>query len=282
MYVDDCLIFSKKNSGISDRLIRSLTNGKEKFEFTDEGDMSKYLGVDITKHKDGSIEFTQPHLINRFVKLIDQDKNINIKSTPAIKPLLYKDLEGLKRKHSWNYRQAIGMLTYLQGTTRPDISMATHQAARFSIDPKLSHERAVHRIGRYLKGTNNKGFIFRPKKIKGLECYVDADFAGGWDKADASNPEAVMSRTGYVIKYANCPVLWCSKLQSEIALSTTKSEYIALSQSMREVIPFMNSLQEVNKIFNLNLDEPNFHCKVFEDNNSCKAIATSNSYYISH
>ena len=125
------------------------------------------------------------------------------------------------------------MLTYLQGTTRSDIHMATHQTARFSIDSKLSHERAVHRISRYLKGTNNKGFIFRPKKVKGLECYGDADFTGGWYKANASNPEAAMSRTGYMIKYANYPVLWCSKLQSEIALSTIEAEYIALSQSMR-------------------------------------------------
>ena len=95
VYKDDCLLFSKKNSGISDRLIRSLTNGKEKFEFTDEGDMSNYLGVDITKHKDRSIGFMQPYLIDRFVKLIDQDNNINIKPTPAIKPLLHKDLEEL-------------------------------------------------------------------------------------------------------------------------------------------------------------------------------------------
>ena len=131
--------------------------------------MSKYLAVDITKHIDGSIEFTQPHLLDRFLKLIDQDKNINIKPTPAIKPLLHKDLGGLKRDHSWNYRQNIGMLPYLQGTTRSDIHMATHQTARFSIDSKLSHERAVHRISRYLKGTNNKGFIFRSKKERGLE-----------------------------------------------------------------------------------------------------------------
>ena len=87
-----------------------------------------------------------------------------------------------------------------------------------------------------------------------------------------------MSRTGYVIKYTNFPVLWCSKLQSEIALSTIEAEYIVLSQSMREVIPFMNLLPEVNKIFSLNLDEPKFHCKVFEDNNSCIAIATSNRF----
>ena len=170
------------------------------------------------------------------------------------------------------------MLPYLQGTTRPDISIVTHQVARFSIDPKLSHERTVHRISRYLKGANNKGFIFRPKKVKGLECYGDADFTGGLYKANASNPEAVMSRTGYVIKYANYPVLWCSKLQSEIALSTIEAEYIALSQSMRELIPFMNLLQDINILFNLNLDEPKFHCKVFEDNNSCIVIATSNRF----
>ena len=111
-----------------------------------------------------------------------------------------------------------------------------------------------------------------------MECYVDADFSGGWDKAGASNLEAVMSRTGYVIKYANCPVLWCSKLQTEIVISTTKAEYIALSQAMREVIPFMNLLEEINEVFPLNLKEPKFHCKVFEDNNSCIAIATGQKF----
>ena len=144
--------------------------------------------------------------------MVDQDNNINIKTTSATKPLLHKDEDGLERKHSWNYRQPIGMLTYLQGTSRPDISMATYQVARFCIAPKLSYERAVHRIGRYLKATKDKEIIFTPDGDKGLECYVDADFAGGWDKADSGNPEAVLSRTGYVLMYANCPVLFCSKL----------------------------------------------------------------------
>ena len=155
--MDDCLIFSRNNSEISGKLVHSLTHGKEQFEFTNKGDMLKYLGIDIIEYKDGSIKFTQPHLIDRFVKLIGRDKNINVTLTPGIKSLLHKDLEGLQRKHSWNYKQAIGMLTYLQGTTRPDITMLTHQAARFSIDPKLSYERGVHRIGRYLKGTSSKG-----------------------------------------------------------------------------------------------------------------------------
>ena len=82
---------------------------------------------------------------------------MNSRNTPVIKPLLHKDLEGLPRKHQWNYRQAIGMLMYLQGTSRLDILMAVHQAARFTICPKLIHERAVYRIGKYLQGTANKG-----------------------------------------------------------------------------------------------------------------------------
>ena len=147
--------------------------------------------------------------------------------------------------------------------------MDTHQVARFS------YERSIHRIGHYLKGTSNKVGIFRPNKVKGLVYYVDADFTGEWYKADTSNSEAVISKTGYVIKYTNCPVPWCSKLQSEIALSTTEVKYITLNQAIREVVSFMNLLREVNEIFPLNLMELKLHCKVFEDNISYIFIATS-------
>ena len=69
--------------------------------------------------------------------------------------------------------------------------------------------------------------------------------------------------------YAECPLTWCSKLQTEIALITTDYEYIALSQAIREVIPFMNLIMKVGDIFPLHNLKPKFHCKVFEDNNSC-------------
>ena len=67
----------------------------------------------------------------------------------------------------------------MQGTSRPDISMATHQASRFYINPKFAHEKAIHRIGRYLKETKDKRIIFKPTNNKVLECYVDADVSGG-------------------------------------------------------------------------------------------------------
>ena len=167
------------------------------------------------------------------------------------------------------------MLGYLQGTTRPDISMANHQCARFSSDPKLCHERAVKRIVRYLLDTKDKGIIFRPDFSRGLECFVDADFAGGWKDGDHSSPESVLSRTGFVIMFAGCPITWGSRLQTEIALSTTESEYIALSTAMREVIPFMGLLKEISSTFGLISRRPVFKCTVWEDNNSCITVAKS-------
>lgn len=84
--------------------------------------------------------------------------------------------------------------------------MFTYQAVRFFVAPKLSYERAVHRIGRYLKATNDKGIIFTHNGDKYLECYVDADFAGGWGKSGSGNPKALLTRSRYGLIYTNFPV----------------------------------------------------------------------------
>jgi len=58
---------------------------------------------------------------------------------------------------SFHYRRIIGKLNYLEKSTRPDISYATHQCACFSADPRQPHADAVKWLGRYLKGTKEKG-----------------------------------------------------------------------------------------------------------------------------
>jgi hypothetical protein len=67
--------------------------------------------------------------------------------------------------------------------------------------------------------------------------HVDADFAGIWHQQHSALQENVLSRTGYIITFCGCLIHWVSKLQSEIALSTTESEYIALSMAIRELLP---------------------------------------------
>ena len=107
-----------------------------------------------------------------------------------------------------------------------------------------------------------------PKNDKGLECFVDADFAGGWSSKESENPASVYSRTEYIIKYKDFLILWASKLQSKISLSTTEAEYIALSQGMKEIIPMMENLEQLEKTLSIESKRPSIKCKVFEDNNS--------------
>ena len=277
-YVDDCIILSKKGTSVAGDLVNSLKTGPENFILEDEGSLSRYLGVIVDRQKDGKIHLSQPNLIKRFLALVNINEHENPKDTPAIKPMLHRDLDGKERRYAWNYRQAVGMLGYLQGSTRPDIATAVHQCARFCNDPRLSHERAIRRIGKYLNGNADKGIVLNPNPSLGLECFADADFAGNWNQADADNPENVFSRTGYVLRYAGCPVTWCSKLQTEIALSTAEAEYIALSQALREVIPTMNFLNELKSVIDLHVPKPEVFCNVFEDNTACIAMATSKKF----
>jgi hypothetical protein len=274
-YVDDCIIVADSMNRI-DELLQSLHGGDENFVLQDEGSIDKYLGVNIRQINKDSFELTQPFLIERITFFLGiADGKTNEKLTPVGKPLLNKDLLGVPRKYDWEYRGAIGMLTYLTGSVRPDIAMATHQCARFSVNPMRSHEQAVMRIGRYLLSTKEKGMIYHPDSDRGIEVFVDADFAGGWDPEDALNADNVYSRTGYVICYAGCPVFWQSKLQTEIALSTAEAEYIALSRALRETIPMTNLMREMNVIFPLYLPQPKFVLKVREDNQSCIAMTNN-------
>jgi hypothetical protein len=173
---------------------------------------------------------------------------------------------------------AVGMVSYLQNSTHPEIAMAVHQTAHFSNKPMLCHEKSVMRLGPYLLDTRKRGVIYMPNQSKGLECYVDADFDGGWSQANAANAKNVLSDTGYVIMYANCPIHLVSRLQTEITLSTAKAEHIALLQSLCGVIPLITLLKEVNTVFPIHVKTPTFVCKVHKDNQSCDIMATSQKF----
>jgi len=96
----------------------------------------------------------------------------------------------------------------------------------------------------------------------------------GWNKQFPSEAENVYSRTGYVITYAGCPIVWASKLQPLIALSTTEAEFIALSTALREVIFLMNLLKELKEQgIPVPFTQPKVMCKVFEGNAACIEVA---------
>jgi len=274
LFVDD-VILGGATQQVVDDIVELL---KDNVDVDDQGDLCDYLGVHIDTI-DGGFHLTQPHLIQSILQDLRLTSDSKSLPTPALSSkILHADIDGIAHDDSFNYRSVIGKLNYLEKSTRPEIAYAVHQCARFMARPMKSHAQAVRRIGRYLLGTADKGYFIRPDLNRSFDCYVDASFSGEWsnhlkDQA-VIDPNTARSRTGYFITFASVPLLWASKLQSEIALSSTEAELIALLAATRENIFLLRLIDDAKANgHDLNLSNASLHCKIFEDNQSTIAIA---------
>ena len=278
LYTDDSILAGPNQDEI-DQVIKDIKAAN--LDITEEGTLEDFLGVNIDQKEDGSIHLTQPHLIDQILKDLKlEGKDVKTKSTPTpATKLISHHTDSEAFDNSFHYRLVIGKLNFLETSTRPDISYTTHQCARFTSNPKREHGRALQWLGRYLKGTRDKGLIIRADPSKNLQMFVDANFAGNWDLKESDERDTARSRHGYVIKYRGCPVTWKSQLQTEICLLSTESEYTGLSYALREAIPIMQTLKEM-KHMGLPIDRTSskVYCTVFEDNSGAVEMANHHKY----
>ena len=197
-----------------------------------EGDFTSYLGIGIDEFEDGSRHMTQKGLIKKVIQTTKME-NCNPNWTPAIQLALGSDPDGEPYDQSqFNYASVVGMLLYLSNNTRPDITFAVSQVARFTANPKKSHAQALKTIVRYLARTPDKGIIVKPDDTYTLRCWVDADIAGLHGREPVDDVNSVRSRYGYVMTFRGVPLVWKSQLIKEICHSTLHAEYVALSNAL--------------------------------------------------
>jgi hypothetical protein len=87
------------------------------------------------------------------------------------------------------------------------------------------------------------------------------------------NPSCVKSWSGYVINVANCPVMWQSKLQMEMALSTKEAEIVAISHCTSELIPIMQMVEFLGPAVGFPVDCTSMHVCIHEDNAGALILA---------
>ena len=272
VYVDDGLAFDSSGDNL-DEFIQELRDTGLNIE--DMGHPSDYIGVNLSKDKD-TFHFTQRALIDSIIDDVGLTNSKKVKSVPAkSSQILQAFPESPPFDGPFNFRSVVGKLNYLAQTTRPDIMQAVHSIAKYASNPKREHGDAIMYLAMYLIKTRHIGLKFKPDPSKGFEDYCDADFIGQYDKDYSTvDPSTAKSRSGWIIFYANCPIVWASKLQTQVALSTTEAEYISLSQSLRDVIPIMSLVSEMKSMnFCVPCAEPFVFCKLFEDNSGALEIA---------
>jgi histone deacetylase 1/2 len=283
-YVDDTILIDPSNKEI-DKIIQQLK--EHKFDVQDEGQIEDFLGVRIRHNKNGTIEMSQPHLIQQILQDLNlaqpvgattktlkyAPKTLDIPAPSTI--ILERDPDGEPHEESWHYRSIIGKLNYLEKSSRPDLAYSVHNCARFSSNPKATHSQAVKRIGRYLLGTKDKGITFKPDPTRSLEVFADSDFCGLYNPETALyDPVTSKSRTGFIIRFMGCPIVWASTLQTETALSTCEAEYISCSEALRSAIPLIHLIEEIkSRGITTTTGKAKVLCKLFCDNQgACELI----------
>lgn len=136
------------------------------------------------------------------------------------------------------YRELVGSLNYSACVCRPDITYAVSVLSRYLHKPLDKHWTAAKRVLRYLKGSATLGISFQHTPKVNIECYSDADWAGDTAKR--------RSTSGMLITIAGGGIIFKSKLQKLVAMSTAEAEYTACSLATREIIWVKTLLNELN------------------------------------
>ena len=74
------------------------------------------------------------------------------------------------------------------------------------------------------------GIYIRPRDIY-VNVWVDAGFSGNWfPEQPKDNSDTARYCSGFVVSYLGCPVMCKLQFHTEIYLSSTEVDYIALNQ----------------------------------------------------
>uniref|UniRef100_A0A1B6C2D3 Integrase catalytic domain-containing protein n=2 Tax=Clastoptera arizonana TaxID=38151 RepID=A0A1B6C2D3_9HEMI len=226
IHVDDGIIMAKELQEIQN-LLKKL---KENFEMTSNENLNSYLGMEINRSNKG-IHVTQTKYANQVLKKCNMT-NCKEVTTPIVSEEKTDEATLIVQDNTnFPYREAIESLLYLTNKTRPDMAYAVNYESRsMEVVPSKKDIQNVKRTLRYLKGTKSLGIFFSSEDNNGeivVEAYCDSDYAG--DVKDRK------STSGYVLMFGGSPVLWSSRKQQIIALSTAEAEYISAAECCKEI-----------------------------------------------
>ncbi|KAJ2918787.1 hypothetical protein MD484_g1572, partial [Candolleomyces efflorescens] len=202
----------------------------EHMELAEMGELKWILGVDVRRDRQArTISLSQSAYIDHILQLFGMSdcKNASTPLEPGIDLTPGSEHVSPNRltpKKKSEYRELIGLLMYLSTMTRGDLAQALSVLARYLEDPHTTHMEAAHHVLRYVKATRDFRLTLGGKDFV-LSGYSDANWGSELHRHSVS---------GYVFSTGVGAISWSSKKQPIITLSSTESEYVALTHAAKE------------------------------------------------
>ena len=164
VYVDDLIPVSND----IDMLNSEKAALCQRFKMDDRGEAHYLLGMLIKRDRRAkTLSVSQQRYTEKVLKRFGMESCKPI-ATPLEPGKKFHELSSHDESFdTQTYQQAIGCLTYMSVTTRPDIAAAVGILSQYMSKPSKEHWMGVKRALRYLKGTMNHGInILATKKRK--------------------------------------------------------------------------------------------------------------------
>jgi hypothetical protein len=237
VHVDDCTIVAN-TIHLIDELKASLS---KHFEVTDLGELHWMLGIEVKHDHPGHlVHLSQCAYIEAILRRY-HFANLKPLSTPMDHQVCLSSDQApasaaeCAMMRDVPYREAVGALNWATLVMQPDIAFAVATVACFASNPGPAHWEAVKRIFRYLSGTCDLWLTYGEVSTP-LEGYVDVDGSMAEDRHAIS---------GYAFLIDGGAVLWSSKRQEIVSLSTTESEYVMVMHGGKEALWLRSLISEV-------------------------------------
>ncbi|GKC42952.1 retrovirus-related pol polyprotein from transposon TNT 1-94, partial [Tanacetum coccineum] len=221
IYVDD-IIFASTDPRDCDHFSNEMSS---KFQMSMMGQISFFLGLQISQNPRG-IFINQSKYAKEILKKFDLHNSDPVDTPMVERTKLDEDLSGIPVDQT-RYRGMVGCLMYLTAS-RPDLVFAVCMCARYQSKPTKKHLEAVKRIFRYIQGTINMGLWYPKDTAMALTAYTDADHAGCQDTQRSTSGSAQL--------LGDKLVSWSSKKQTSTSISSTETEYIAMSGCCAQIL----------------------------------------------
>ena len=226
------------------------------YKLRDQGDINgrEYLGLMVHYNRvEGWAHLSCDRAITAMLKQHGLAQ-IRPRTTPALKRTVSDDTPASECSslHNLDMPAFLGSCNYLATACRPDV--ATIVSVLSSTDknnPTVTNvEDALWLAGYFnnMEENPNYGPHFSASSSSTIErlipqSYADADWAGA--------PPSAKSRSGAFITMLGGPIFWKSQFQKVIALSSTHSEIIALSDLCKRLVWILALLNELGFQFPL-------------------------------
>ncbi|KAK3263376.1 hypothetical protein CYMTET_27813 [Cymbomonas tetramitiformis] len=240
IHVDNFLILTSSEAW-KDNFFTSFNST---YPSVDEGVLSDILGMRMTFRDAGLVRecrMSQHGLIHRILKRYGMT-DCNPALSPMEPKLSLMPADPQEPALSYPYANLAMELMWLARCTRPDILTAVCYMARFMHCFDATHWQHLLRMLRYLKGTIDDCLTLQCSSpashtaVLEISAYSDADHA-----ADKVTRRSV---TGSLVRLNGSTVMYSSKLQKTVAVSTADGELVALSETAREIEHVVNLLSE--------------------------------------